>query len=218
LLLSCVTVCESTADILVVKFVSPAYTAEMAWLPSARALVLKLALPPLNATSPRVLAPSLNVTVPVGVPEPGAAALTVAVNVTVCPKTDGLAEETTVVLLPSLLTVWKRVADVLPAKFVSPLYTAVITCVVTLKPLVDRLALPPLRVDVPITVEPSLKLTVPVGVPAPGLVTLTVAVNVTAWPNTDGFTEETTLVLVPAWFTVCDKALEVLPVKLLSPP
>src|SRR5437899_4990846 len=42
-----------------------------------------------------------------------------------------------------------------------------------------------LKVPTPKLVEPSLKVTVPVAVPAPGEVTLTVAVKVTDWPNTD---------------------------------
>ena len=50
---------------------------------------------------PRLVAPSLNCTVPVGVPEPGNAAETVAVNVTVCPKEDGLTEDETPVELAS---------------------------------------------------------------------------------------------------------------------
>ncbi len=33
---------------------------------------------------------------------------------------------------------------------------------------------------------PSLKVTVPLGVPAPGATAATVAVNVTRWPKTDG--------------------------------
>ena len=36
------------------------------------------------------------------------------------------------------------------------------------------------------------KTTVPVGVPDPGGVAETVAVNVTAWPNTDGFADDST--------------------------
>src|SRR5437667_3474247 len=48
-------------------------------------------------------------------------------------------------------------------------------------------------------VAPSLKVTVPLGVPAPPL---TVAVKVTDWPKTDGFCEEATLVVVEAAFTV----------------
>ena len=45
------------------------------------------------------------------------------------------------------------------------------------------LPLTTLSVPVPRVVEPSLKVTVPVGVPAPEL---TVAVKVTAWPKTEG--------------------------------
>lgn len=52
----------------------------------------------------------------------------------------------------------------------------------------------PFRVPVPNVVTPSMKVTVPLGVPAPDGVT--VAVNVTDWPNTDGFREEVTAVVV----------------------
>jgi hypothetical protein len=48
----------------------------------------------------------------------------------------------------------------------------------------------------PMVVVPSLKFTVPPGVPAPGATTATVAVNVTDWPKTDGFTLETSVVVV----------------------
>ena len=60
---------------------------------------------------------------------------------------------------------------------------------------------PPLRVPVPIEFPPSRKVTVPVGVPTPGANADTVAVNVTDWPNTDGFTEEVTVVVVSALIT-----------------
>jgi hypothetical protein len=53
-------------------------------------------------------------------------------------------------------------------------------------------------VTVPIVVLPSRKETLPVGVPDPGATGLTVAVNVTVCPNTDGFTDETTAVVVDA--------------------
>src|SRR6266567_1500069 len=59
--------------------------------------------------------------------------------------------------------------------------------------------------------------TVPVRVPTPGDTALTVAVNVTAWPNTDGFTEEPTVVVVLAWFTVCVNVPEAFVLKLTSP-
>jgi hypothetical protein len=45
-----------------------------------------------------------NWTVPVGVPEPGAFAVTVAVKVTACPFADGFCDEVTVVVVESLLT------------------------------------------------------------------------------------------------------------------
>jgi hypothetical protein len=50
-------------------------------------------------------------------------------------------------------------------------------------------------VPVPITVVPSLNVTVPVGVPVPE-VTETVAVNVTDWPEHDGLADEVTTVEV----------------------
>jgi hypothetical protein len=66
--------------------------------------------------------------VPVGVFEPLVA--TVAVNVTDDPYIDGLAPETTVVVVVAsiALTVWISVADVLPASLASPPYAAVIEC------------------------------------------------------------------------------------------
>ena len=60
---------------------------------------------PLRAEVPRVAVPLLKVTVPVGVPVPGAVAVTVAVNVTDWPYTDGLADELSAVESPSVLTV-----------------------------------------------------------------------------------------------------------------
>jgi hypothetical protein len=68
----------------------------------------------------------LNVTVPLGVPDPGALALTVAVNVTLCPNTDGVSEVATLVLLFAWFTTCVKSADVLPLKLPSPPYTAVI--------------------------------------------------------------------------------------------
>jgi hypothetical protein len=66
--------------------------------------------------------PSINVTVPVGVPAPGETALTVAVKWTGWPKTEGFWLEATVVELSALLTVSiAAVVDELALKFVSPL-------------------------------------------------------------------------------------------------
>jgi hypothetical protein len=63
-----------------------------------------------------------------------------------------------------------------------------------------------------------LNVTVPVGVPAPGDTTVTVAVNVTDWPKTEGLAEEVTPVVVFAWLTVWLNTLEVLAPKLVSLP
>jgi hypothetical protein len=57
-----------------------------------------------NEQLPITAAPSRKFTVPVGLPAPGAVTVTVAVNVTLCPKTDGLAEEVRLVLVLALLT------------------------------------------------------------------------------------------------------------------
>ena len=73
--------------------------------PTNSKLVARVAMPELlRVALPRVIGPFLNVTVPVGVPEPGAVALTVAVKVTDCPKTDGLTDEVTVVEVLALFT------------------------------------------------------------------------------------------------------------------
>ena len=78
---------------LVLKLPSPLYTAVIEWVPGVRLLIGRLVWPALRATVPKVVVPSLKVTVPVGVPDPGALAVTVAVNVTVWPNTDGLDDE-----------------------------------------------------------------------------------------------------------------------------
>jgi hypothetical protein len=89
-------------------------------LPTASDDVESVALPEPRAAVPNVVEPSRKVTVPVGVPVAGATAVTVAVNVTVCPKTDGLTDEVTVVELTPFTTVCVRAADVLLVKLLSP--------------------------------------------------------------------------------------------------
>jgi len=51
-------------------------------LPGASANAVNVAIPPLSVPVPIGLPPSRNVTVPVGVPDPGATGEIVAVNVT----------------------------------------------------------------------------------------------------------------------------------------
>ena len=63
-----------------------------------------------------------------------------------------------------------------------------------------------------------MKVTLPVGVPAPGATTPTVAVNVIDWPKPAGLRLEATLVVVAACPIVCVSVAEVLAVKLVSPP
>jgi hypothetical protein len=89
--------------------------------PTLRVEVVNVAWPePLSVPVPSVVAPSLKVIVPVGVPLPGALTVTVAVKVTDCPDTDGLADELREVVVLALVTVWVSTADVLPLKFPSP--------------------------------------------------------------------------------------------------
>src|SRR5947208_2135752 len=142
--------------------------------------------------------PSWKVTFPVGVPAPGLLAVTVAVKVTDCPDSDGLAEELTSVVVLAFFTVWVSVLEVLPLKVAPPPYDAVIGCAPTASVLVTNVAWPEaFRVPVPRVVGPSLNVTVPVGVPAPLVFAFTVAVKVTGCPDTDGLIEETTPVVVP---------------------
>jgi len=107
---------------------------------------------------------------------------------------------------------------VLVVKLVSPPNTAVIVCTATESEFVAKVAVPELKVPVPNVVPASLNVTVPLGVPAPGNTALTVAVNVTDCPDTDGFTDEATVVVLLAWLTVWVSVEEVLVVKLTSPP
>jgi hypothetical protein len=98
--------------VLPLKLVLALYDVVMVWLPTVKAEVVKLATPPLKVTVPIELPPSRKVTVPPGVPAPGDAAETVAVKVTGCPKTDGLTDELTAVVVLDLLFVRLKDADV----------------------------------------------------------------------------------------------------------
>ena len=85
-----------------------------------------VAVPPDSVAATSRLVPSIvNCTVPVGVPEPGELALTVAVKVRGLSKYDGLDDEVTMVVLFAMFTVCERFGEVLPLKLESPLYTAV---------------------------------------------------------------------------------------------
>src|SRR3989449_8669939 len=78
--------------------------------------MLNEALPLTSVAVPSTVAPSRNVTVPVGTPTAGATALTVALRVTACPTAEGLGVEARVVLVLPGLTVWITIAEVLARK------------------------------------------------------------------------------------------------------
>ena len=77
----------------------------MECVPVVRVVAVNFATAEVSTTEPSVVAPSLNVAVPVGVPVPED--VTVAVNVTDCPEIDGLSDDDNaveVLNLPILLT------------------------------------------------------------------------------------------------------------------
>jgi len=105
------TTCDTALEVLVLNVESPPYTAVMEWAEgvTVSALVLKVATPELSVPVPRVVAPSLKVTVPVGgPPEP----LTFAVKVTEAPYVEGFAEDERVVVVAVPVTVTVSVGNV----------------------------------------------------------------------------------------------------------
>src|SRR5574341_990527 len=92
-----------SSPLLLAQLPVPLKAAVMTWLPTASVAVLNAAWPlPLTATpEASAVAPSLNVTLPVGTPPPGGLEVTVAVKVTDCPKTEGFGAELTVVMVAS---------------------------------------------------------------------------------------------------------------------
>jgi len=177
-LAAALTVCVSAADVLPVKFPAPPYTAVRLWLPALKAEVVKVATPEaFSVPVPNEVVPSLNVTVPLGVPPPE---VTVAVNVTAPPYVDGLGNDVRDVELVAAMTVCVNAADVLVVKFPSLPYAAVRLWLPAFNAEVAKVATPEtFNVPLPSVAAPSLNVTVPVGVPPPEV---TVAVNVTAPP------------------------------------
>src|SRR5215212_4674826 len=88
----------------------------MTWPPAAAKLVVNVAVPPApTGTVPRITVPSLNVTVPVGVPAPGATAATVAAKVTAWPVAAGLTDDPRATVVAARLTVTAAAAELLLA-------------------------------------------------------------------------------------------------------
>jgi hypothetical protein len=117
-------------------------------------------------------------------------AVITAVKVTAWPCVTGLpGRRLRLRLVAALFTVWVWAAAVLPVKLLSPLYTAVMLWLAALNAGV-QVAVPVVVLTVwaaqPLmSVLPSLNSTVPLGCPAPGLCTASVAVKVTVWPKTE---------------------------------
>ena len=94
---------------LLLQFESPPYAPVIECDPAVNVEVLSVAFPLLRVPVPRVVVPSLNVTVP-----PHVDGATVPVNFTEEPYVDGFAEDDTVVVELALLTVCVTADDVLP--------------------------------------------------------------------------------------------------------
>ena len=166
---------------------------------------------------PSDVAPSKNSTVPDGAPAPGAVTVIVAVSVVDWLKNVGLGALVSDVAVEAGFTVCECEADVLPVKLALPEYTAVSECEPTASADVLIAAEPPETGAVPSDVAPSKNSTVPEGVPAPGALTVTLAVSVVDCPNTVGFGALVSDVAVDAWFTVCECAGDVLVLYVRSP-
>ena len=85
------------------KLGAPLYLAVIECDPDARDAVAKVAVPLVDSgLVPSDVVPSMNVTLPVGVPVPGGFTVTVAMKVTVWPEQLGFGEEVIVVVVPTI--------------------------------------------------------------------------------------------------------------------
>ena len=93
--------------------------------PTARLFVTHVAFPETGtacAAQPTMSTPpTWKSTVPVRVPDAGAAAVTLAVKVTFAPVLDGLTDDVSAVVVAPRFTVWVRLGAVEPVKLASPL-------------------------------------------------------------------------------------------------
>ena len=162
------------------------------WLPTARVEEVNVALPAVTVTAlASVVVPSVNLTVPVGVPLDE---VIVAVSVTDDPDVDGFAEEVTVVVVDPPVTTCDSAVLALLVKPPVPVKVATIECVPAARVDVAKVALPAETATFDANVvAPSVKVTVPVGVPPEEVI---VAVKVTDDPDADGFADELSAVLV----------------------
>src|SRR4051812_38387521 len=105
-------------DVLVLKFVSPLYTALIECEPTLKLLVVNDALPLVSVCVPSEVVPSKNCTLPPMVP--AVALETVAVTVTAAPYAAGLTLDANVVLVVAVLAVVVCVIGVAALKLASP--------------------------------------------------------------------------------------------------
>jgi hypothetical protein len=122
-----------------------------------------------------------------------------ATKVTVCPGVEGLGLEVSAVAVPALPTDCDTAEETLAAKFSVPAYSAVMLWTPADNAVVAKVACPePFNTPDPKVAAPSLKVTVPIEMPDPAG-GVTVAVNVTVWPQIEGFSEEVSVVEVAAF-------------------
>jgi hypothetical protein len=166
----------------------------------------KLAVPAVNATAEPAFVPSiLSCAVPVGTPAPGATGDTVAEKTTASVGLDGFFDDTTAVVVLALFTICPLPLPVvgswplLAPKFASPLYAAemVYRLFDAARVEIVNVATPLASVaGAPVAVPFTENCTVPLGVPVAGGTGATVAVNVTASPNSDGLSDVVTATVV----------------------
>jgi hypothetical protein len=148
------TVTVSAVEVLVVKFGSPEYFAVIELAPIGKVVVARDADPRESGSVPSTVAPFKNSTVPVGVPAPGLTGATLAVNVTLWPKTAEVVDGLSVVVVDAAATVTVAAVEVLGAKLGSPEYTAVIELAATGSTLVLSVKVPPVSISLPSNVAP----------------------------------------------------------------
>src|SRR6266480_1040218 len=119
--------------------------------------------PPVATLALQFCVPSVTVTVPVGVPLPGALAVTTNVKVTDWPSADGFGVcPVMAVVVAAAFTVWATPSEVLRMKLALPAYVAMRVFAPAVVGL--RIQLPEATVPTQLSV-PSLTVTLPVGVP-----------------------------------------------------
>jgi hypothetical protein len=154
------------------------------------------ATPALTGLVPIFESPTKNATEPVGIPP--VEELRFAVNVTGFPKVDGLLLETSRTVVTGLLfTTWLSGDELAASLFASPRYAATIECVPELRlEVVNEATELAFKLPLPISVDPSMKFTVPVGVVPVAEATL--ALKVTGCRYAAGFADEESVTLVPS--------------------